>query len=53
MKYTISAVSFFKIFFMRTNLCNAPAIQEKAILANINPEALNTLQKKQKTKQRQ
>ena len=37
---------------MRTNLCNAPVIQENSYtIANINPEAVNTIQKKKQTKQ--
>ena len=39
-------------FFMRTNLCNAPVIQENSYtIANINPETVNTIQKTNKTKQ--
>ena len=46
----------FLFFFMRTNLCNALVIQENSYtIANIYPEAVNTLQenKQNKTKQRQ
>ena len=40
---------FIFYFFMPTNLCNAPAIQDNSYtIANINPETVDTIQTKKK-----